>query len=165
MSCCVTVGKHRNEIFSGMDVVGSTALTPNGQQHITSDISDLRILDDAFGFGVSLEGVRGNPSDEMLQLSKSASGGKAPRKQKECIQCGKVFMKHDHFVRHMKTHTGEKAFECNICKKRFAQKGNLVTHIRIHTGQSPPNVGYNHLPFEHRLSVLVLGSFILFAVG
>ncbi|XP_063308974.1 zinc finger protein 605-like [Pelobates fuscus] len=54
-----------------------------------------------------------------------------------CSICGRGFNNRPNYLRHQRTHTGEKPFLCTECGKRFTQSSQLVTHRRIHTGERP----------------------------
>ncbi|XP_078518966.1 uncharacterized protein LOC144784166 isoform X3 [Lissotriton helveticus] len=54
-----------------------------------------------------------------------------------CEVCGKTLFKKVAFLRHQKTHSGDKPFACLDCSKSFMFKADLKTHQRIHTGERP----------------------------
>jgi uncharacterized Zn-finger protein len=55
----------------------------------------------------------------------------------ECPDCLKTFHDHSNFVRHRRSHTGEKPYVCTDCNRAFATSTNLVVHRRVHTGERP----------------------------
>ena len=52
--------------------------------------------------------------------------------QHECGQCGKLFCSIFHLGRHVKIHSGEKAFLCSQCEQSFHRKDHLKTHEKTH---------------------------------
>ena len=51
-------------------------------------------------------------------------------KNKECSICGYKFQYHWMLTRHMKIHTGEKAFSCPHCSYTAVQKFDVTKHMR-----------------------------------
>ncbi|XP_051929695.1 gastrula zinc finger protein XlCGF57.1-like [Hippocampus zosterae] len=59
-------------------------------------------------------------------------------KRHRCLQCTKTFHRKFHFIRHLKTHTGEKQFSCSVCLKVFSRKWDMKTHMLMkHTDERP----------------------------
>ncbi|ODM96660.1 putative zinc finger protein [Orchesella cincta] len=48
---------------------------------------------------------------------------------KQCPDCGRMFLKPSQMLRHRRTHTGSKPYVCRICSSTFSQKSSLDTHI------------------------------------
>ena len=56
------------------------------------------------------------------------------RKIYSCEECGKVCYHLSHFVRHKKTHTGDKPYNCEECGKTFLDLHYLKKHQILHSG-------------------------------
>lgn len=48
-----------------------------------------------------------------------------------CLKCRLTFSKMNHYVRHMRTHTGKTPFQCNGCGSYFSQSCSLKRHLRV----------------------------------
>jgi hypothetical protein len=51
---------------------------------------------------------------------------------KKCHLCNRQFVKGEHLVRHVRTHTKERPFSCKICSKVFVRRDTLARHTRTH---------------------------------
>jgi hypothetical protein len=51
---------------------------------------------------------------------------------KKCHLCNRQFVKGEHLVRHVRTHTKEKPFVCSICGKVFVRRDTLSRHTKTH---------------------------------
>ncbi|XP_063965360.1 zinc finger protein 208-like [Lytechinus pictus] len=75
---------------------------------------------------------RGGPSNESC----TASGSNPKRKQRTvkqvCDICNKEFSNMNHYLRHMRIHTGEMPFECKRCNKKFKWRSSLDSHKKSH---------------------------------
>ncbi|KAK7082268.1 hypothetical protein SK128_027459 [Halocaridina rubra] len=69
--------------------------------------------------------ANGSGSEVWQQLA-----NRAPGEGLACPLCGRVFQHKNNFLKHYKTHTGEKPFACIYCSFRTIQKVNLKTHMR-----------------------------------
>lgn len=49
---------------------------------------------------------------------------------KTCTECGRVFTKAAHLLRHVRSHAREKPFSCSVCRKAFARTDALQRHER-----------------------------------
>ncbi|XP_072447885.1 uncharacterized protein [Chiloscyllium punctatum] len=68
-----------------------------------------------------------NPSSPICNKEKRFS----------CDYCERRFIRKEHLMMHLRTHTGEKPFACEECGRAFAEKWNLKEHRRTHTGVRP----------------------------
>ena len=67
--------------------------------------------------------LEGKPCTKVVSSRK----GLNPR---PCPVCGKLFCYKSEFLRHVRTHTGEKPFKCPFCSFSSAQTSNLNAHIK-----------------------------------
>lgn len=63
--------------------------------------------------------------------------GKSSQSDYPCIVCGKLFLKREHWRRHVKIHDDVRPYSCPVCKKGFRRKEHVKRHMLIHTGEKP----------------------------
>jgi len=86
------------------------------------------------------------PKEERSEFSSQPSSDK---KCLQCYICYKRFAEQSKLIRHLKTHSGSKAFGCQYCPARFSKKSYLSIHERtncmlrlIHKGLVEKNEDY-----------------------
>ncbi|XP_051924956.1 oocyte zinc finger protein XlCOF7.1-like [Hippocampus zosterae] len=77
---------------------------------------------------------RGSPKDKR---SRKGNKCRTLKEHFSCSVCAKRFTCKSHWMRHVKTHTGEKSFCCSVCGKTFSRKEHMQLHMRTHTGEKP----------------------------
>ncbi|XP_067389108.1 zinc finger protein 2-like [Emydura macquarii macquarii] len=93
--------------------------------------------------GVELRGISRSPEWRDASSTGRQQGEKEPGRRRRragpisCGDCGKSFMKNSEFIKHQRTHTGEKPYQCPDCGKCFAIRASLDRHQRVHTGERP----------------------------
>lgn len=77
-----------------------------------------------------------------------------------CNVCQRSFNHKGNFLKHYRTHTGEKPFPCPKCPYKATQKAHLSTHILARHGDSIPScsqasgLGHSVVTFKHLTSTM-----------
>ena len=58
-------------------------------------------------------------------------------KKHRCGQCPYQTNHKGSFIKHLRTHSGERPFKCKECTSAFKEKRALTDHLRIHSGERP----------------------------
>ncbi|XP_077321880.1 uncharacterized protein LOC143955652 [Lithobates pipiens] len=88
-------------------------------------------LDDKISAGSEID--TGLTSEISIGEEESAENCEGPF---TCPDCGECFAWNRDFLKHQKTHTGERIFPCTECDQSFTRKEHLLRHRRLHTGGS-----------------------------
>ena len=76
--------------------------------------------------------------DEQNEIRKNrapfllSSDGEEQSLQCPYVGCSVKFQRREHLRRHLKIHTGIKAFACSLCQKTFIRSDNLKQHLQVH---------------------------------
>ncbi|XP_039297010.1 zinc finger protein 436-like isoform X2 [Nilaparvata lugens] len=54
-----------------------------------------------------------------------------------CDLCDFKAIQKTHLIKHLKSHTGERPFSCDLCDYKAIHKSNLIRHLKSHTGERP----------------------------
>lgn len=69
-------------------------------------------------------------ADQAAPSTSSSSVSSKISLQRTCPECGRVFLKLAHLIRHVRTHGDERPFSCDKCDKAFARTDALQRHGR-----------------------------------
>lgn len=70
------------------------------------------------------------------QFQALSAGKDDPATSKTCMECGRVFTKAAHLLRHVRSHAQQKPFSCSVCSKAFARTDALQRHERtVHSAK------------------------------
>nr|XP_020832688.1 histone-lysine N-methyltransferase PRDM9 isoform X2 [Phascolarctos cinereus] len=71
-----------------------------------------------------------------------------------CEKCGQGFAQTSSLITHRRTHSGEKPYVCEKCGQGFAQRSSLITHRRTHSGEKPYVCEKCGQGFAHRSNLI-----------
>ncbi|XP_077416789.1 uncharacterized protein LOC144048545 isoform X2 [Vanacampus margaritifer] len=114
----------------------------SAQDNLLAPMSDSDDTEEPFRSDADCDG-----DDKQSKCSQKGTPKKKPLRKRSklpthkehfsCSVCGKNFTCKSHWMRHMKTHSGEKSFCCSVCGKTFSRKEHMQLHMRTHTGEKP----------------------------
>lgn len=109
---------------------GSTSSQPNPTAPYTDSLSPFqRMAPDTILAGHSSSSVMAGGIDQAPANIDNFGGFKV-RKEYSCQYCYKVFNHKNNFLKHERTHTGEKPFVCLYCDHRNSRSDTLRNHIK-----------------------------------
>ncbi|XP_068248052.1 transcription activator GAGA-like isoform X4 [Palaemon carinicauda] len=134
-----SVDKRQQDV--GVDLFDPQLLSTSHSQNVVQDIMVQGVAGPSAVAVESLPGwdSSGNVSGFSLENfasedSRSQSSGLSSlynegRKTHQCLVCFKTFPKKDNFIKHQRTHTGERPYSCPYCDFRGSQKSTVTRHI------------------------------------
>lgn len=125
-----------------ISVISSVVSEPNSDPHQLSDSSDVaEVKDQEEDEHQGPRSTRNKKpkhsnSDNEHNILKARCNTYKGKKFR-CDTCCKDFKYKSLFLRHMRSHTGEKPYPCGICGRMFGHMSTLKSHLRVHTGEKP----------------------------
>ncbi|XP_058515618.1 histone-lysine N-methyltransferase PRDM9-like [Ochotona princeps] len=132
-----------NDTAEGQEVIenSSSVSTRTRQRQISAAFCSLRkgqVEASREGERKAEESPRINQEVNAQDTAKSSvRAGLPSRVTVKCGDCRQDLRDKSHFIRHQRTHTGEKPYVCRECGRGFTRKSILITHQRTHTGEKP----------------------------
>ncbi|XP_071445622.1 zinc finger protein 431-like [Hetaerina americana] len=128
---------------------------PRGIKHLVADtiITDIKnhsIPARRSSEGEILKSLRDLKAENQLVLSKADKGNCTVILDRDDYTS---FVKKQHLMRHILTHTEEKPHRCEMCSRAFTQNSNLKRHMLTHTGEGSHRCEICSRAFAHNIGL------------
>uniref|UniRef100_A0A8D8XMM9 Zinc finger protein 845 n=1 Tax=Cacopsylla melanoneura TaxID=428564 RepID=A0A8D8XMM9_9HEMI len=132
---CSTSCSYCKETFSDKKHLSRHCKTVHGIQKRSDVIAEMKLE-----YGITIDGMTSYkcphcPSlfPRFFSLQKHLKSHSGVRAF-TCTVCNKAFALQEHLTRHSNIHTG-RGYQCNVCGRLMSDRTNLKVHMRNHTGE------------------------------